>query len=127
MIEKTEYFDRLGISVTYWIGQNANDNFDILDAASVELDWWFHVQNGRIAAPCGRPSNLVHNRPSCHVIAHLPGKLDRKDLHYVKTRGAVLCREHSKCYDAKIICARVSEVTKCKQVGQVTVNRYILL
>jgi len=111
MIEKTEYFDRLGISVTYWIGQNANDNFDILDAASVELDWWFHV----------------YNRPSCHVIAHLPGKLDRKDLRYVKTRGAVLCREHSKCYDAKIICARVSDVTKCKQIGQVTVQRFSLL
>lgn len=78
MIEKSVYFDRLGFGIKYFIGQNAKDNFDILDLASPD-DWWFHVLD----------------KPSCHVIAKLPGKFDRDDLRHVKKQGAVLCRQHS--------------------------------
>jgi hypothetical protein len=113
MIEKNVYFNRLGISVTYWIGQNAKDNFDILDKASTELDWWFHI----------------YNEPSCHVIAHVPGKLDRDDLRYVKTQGAVLCRDyHGQGLKKKVMCARVMDVTKNDHVvGQVHVKKYCVL
>lgn len=117
MIEKNVYFSRLGISVTYWIGQNAKDNFDILDKASSELDWWFHI----------------YNEPSCHVIAHLPGKLDRKYLRYVKTQGAVLCRDHHGQGDGpfcgkKVMCAKVQDVTKDDVVvGQVRVEKFSII
>jgi hypothetical protein len=108
MIEVPVYFDRIGISVTYWIGQDAKDNFDILDRADA-TDWWFHV----------------YNAPSCHVIAHLPGKLDRDDLRHVKRRGAVICRQYAKTSD-KIMCAKVEDVKKGTQDGQVEVSKYRL-
>ena len=115
MKEHVEYFDRLGISVTYYVGQNAQDNFDILDLAVYD-DLWFHV----------------HGEPSCHVIAKLPGKLDRNDMRYVKTRGAELCRQYGKVSTGggsrkTIMCARVQDVKKCKRVGQVEVEKYSLL
>ena len=111
MIEKEVFFNRLGISVTYWIGQDAKDNFDILDQAS-SSDLWFHV----------------YNEPSCHVIAHLPGQLDRDDLQCIRTRGAVICREHSKkSSSTKIMCAKVEDLTKGTRVGQVSVQKYRLL
>ena len=115
MIEKSVYFDRLGFAVQYFIGQNAKDNFDILDLASPD-DWWFHVLN----------------KPSCHVIAKLPGKLDRHDLRFVKKQGAVLCRQHSSSSIAdsskeKIMYAKVKYVQKTDIVGQVHVEHYSLI
>jgi len=111
MREQCVYFESLGISVTYWIGQDAKDNFDILDKA-VPDDWWFHL----------------YHEPSCHVIAHLPGKLDRHDLRYVKTRGSMLCRQYSSLNKSQIVmCARVEDVTKSERVGQVHVKRYTLI
>jgi len=112
MIETSVYFDLLGFSVKYLIGQNAKDNFDILDRASPD-DWWFHV--------C--------NKPSCHVIAQLPGKLDRHDLRYVKKQGAVLCRQHSSVADSKekIMCAKVKYVQKTDIIGQVHVENYSII
>ena len=110
MIQQSIYFERLGFAVEYLIGQNAKDNFDILDMAA-ENDWWFHV----------------YDKPSCHVIARLPGKLDRHDLRYVQKQGAVLCRKHSGFHDEKIMCARVQYVKKTDVLGQVTVDKYRII
>jgi predicted ribosome quality control (RQC) complex YloA/Tae2 family protein len=109
MIEKNVYFNRLGISVTYWIGQNAKDNFDILDKAD-ENDLWFHL----------------YNQPSCHVIARLPGKLDRDDLHHVRKQGAVLCKQYSRFASAKnvnIIYTYIKNIEKSEVEGSVRVTQ----
>ena len=108
MIEKSVYFDRLGFGIQYFIGQNAKDNFDILDLASPD-DWWFHVLD----------------KPSCHVIAKLPGKFDRDDLRHVKKQGAVLCRQYSSVNEKeKIMYAKVKHVQKTEIIGQVHVEHY---
>ena len=111
MIEKTIFQNQLGIAITYWIGQDAQDNFDILDQAYPD-DLWFHV----------------YNAPSCHVIAHLPVKIDRKDLRWIKTQGAVLCRDKTKTKTKpQIMCAKVKDVSKTDRVGQVHVQNFSLI
>lgn len=111
MIERSIFLDRIGISITFWIGQDAKDNFDILDRAE-PTDLWFHV----------------YNEPSCHVIAHIPGIMDRNDLRLIRTCGAVVCREHSKkSSKTPIVCAKVENVIKGTRVGQVRVDKYRLI
>ena len=110
MIEKVHTFDNLGIFITYRIGQDAKDNFDILENSS-PTDLWFHV---------------LHE-PSPHVVAVLPSNFDRDDLRAIRKQGAVLCKQYSKAASSKkvaIMCAWVKDVAKTEIVGSVTVEKF---
>ena len=53
-------------TIEYTIGQNAQDNHDIIDDA-LENDMWFHI----------------NNKPSCHIIASIPDDIKRKEMKYI--------------------------------------------
>lgn len=64
---KTEvlFIPALNKEITFIIGENAQDNFDIIDDLKPN-DLWFHI----------------HNESSCHVIASMPRdeKLNKKQI-----------------------------------------------
>jgi|SRR6056300_1046238 predicted ribosome quality control (RQC) complex YloA/Tae2 family protein len=99
----------IGQSIEFRIGENAQDNFDIIDMSSPD-DIWFHV----------------NEMSSCHVIAVIPTdiKLSRKQLQKLITQGALLCKMNSKYKSVKklnIIYSKLSNIVKTEVVGQVNV------
>jgi len=99
-----------GISIQYLIGENAKDNFKIIDLANSN-DIWFHVED----------------KPSCHVIAilSLESSMNKKDLQYIIKQGAVLCKQHSKYASDKnvpIIYTKIENVVKTDTPGMVNVS-----
>jgi len=103
------------LEVSYDVGQNAQENHDMIDASEPN-DLWFHVSG----------------RPSCHVIAHVPeevldmaSKARRVALRKITTQGAVLCKRFSKYASEKRLSldvARVSDVEKSSVPGSVVVK-----
>lgn len=106
---KTQLVNISGVSepVEFWIGCNAQDNFDMLDVAN-EDDLWFHV----------------NNESSGHVIASLPDNinLNKKQLNKIIIQGGVMCKKHSKYRsekDLEIIYAKVIDIVKTHNIGKV--------
>ena len=96
---------KLGQSIDFSVGKNANGNFAILDNAKYN-DIWFHIEG----------------QSSCHVIASVPDNIDRKDLRYIIKQGAVLCKQHSRHASQKniaVIYARAEDVKKTDTMGTV--------
>lgn len=90
--------------ITFTIGQNADENDQIIDTACSN-DIWFHVDN----------------KKSCHVIATVPDNFDRKNLKYIISQGAVLCKKHSypKEKSLPIVFTRVKNIQKTNTPGMV--------
>lgn len=93
--------------ITFIIGQNAQDNFDIIDNAKPN-DLWFHV----------------HNESSCHVIASIPSdeKFNKKQIQKIVTQGACICKKNAKCKSNKevtIVYTYVANIVKTHITGQV--------
>ena len=105
------YIPKINDTITYTIGTNAQENFDIIDA-SKETDLWFHVDN----------------LPSCHVVASIPNaeKYNHKELAYIAKQGACICKQYSKYASQKklpIIYSKISDITKSpSQIGTVITN-----
>jgi predicted ribosome quality control (RQC) complex YloA/Tae2 family protein len=111
MKTKEIYIEKIGQVITFTIGTNAQENFDIIDAAN-ETDLWFHV----------------HEKPSGHVVAAIPDaeKYNHKEIAYIAKQGACVCKEYSKYASQKkvpIIYSKIKDVTKSStQIGSVTTN-----
>jgi len=105
---KTEniYIPKLNCSIEYLIGQNANDNDDIISISKPE-DLWFHV----------------NNKPSCHIIANIPESIKRKDLKYIINQGVVLCKKNSYPSEKnlEIVFTRLKNIEKTNIPGKVTI------
>jgi predicted ribosome quality control (RQC) complex YloA/Tae2 family protein len=105
------YIPKINETITYTVGTNAQDNFDIIDAANGS-DLWFHVDN----------------LPSCHVVASIPNteKYNHKEIAYIAKQGACICKQYSKYASQKklpIIYSKISDITKSTtQVGTVITN-----
>lgn len=101
-----KFINSLNTFVQFNIGENAQDNFDMLDNADEE-DEWFHAQG----------------QSSCHVIAKISNlPLNKKQLRQIITQGALLCKTNSKyayMSDLAIIHTRVKDVKKSEIVGTV--------
>ena len=71
------YFTNINQSFTFYIGENENEQFEIMDIAKPN-DIWFHAENGS----------------SCHVILSLDENinLSKKEKHTILKRGALLCK-----------------------------------
>jgi len=94
--------------VTYWVGKDAQSNFDLLDQAESK-DIWFHVEGA----------------PSAHVIMEVGESWDKKQMRNAITQGAVLCKQHSKSKSDKkvvIVYTAVANVKKTNLVGSVTTS-----
>ena len=115
MKTETIYFEKLGFEITYYIGKNSADNFDVIDMGSPN-DIWFHI-NGE---------------PSCHVIAMLEEniKYNKKELRQIVTQGALLCKENSKFKSMKnvdVVFTNVSNLCKTEILGTVSVSNSKLI
>lgn len=78
MKTETLFLEGLNDEVTFHIGQNQNENFNVIDMGS-PMDLWFHAEN----------------ISSCHVIAIIPEDISNKDLKYIIKAGANLCKKYT--------------------------------
>ena len=106
----TKYIEAVRDNIEFWIGENASDNFDIIDSAK-DTDLWFHVSQ----------------QPSSHVIAVIPDgkKIDKKQIHKIVVQGAVLCKQNSKFASMRnlsIVYAPISNVSKTEKMGCVVLE-----
>jgi len=101
-----KFINSLNTFVQFNLGENAQDNFDMLDGADAE-DEWFHAQG----------------QSSCHVIAKISNmQLNKKQLRQIITQGALLCKTNSKyayMSDLAIIHTSVKNVKKSDVIGTV--------
>ena len=81
MREEEIFFPNLKLSVVFYIGENAQDNFNMIDKCS-ENDYWFHSKD----------------ESSCHVVAVLSNveeKIKKQKMHTIIHQGALLCKKHT--------------------------------
>jgi len=98
--------------VQFIIGQDRNENHDILDLAD-DTSMWFHADN----------------YPSCHVIAILPAGLniDKKNKNKIIKKGALLCKTNTnslkKTKNLNIIYTTCDCIKKTHVIGEV-ISKY---
>jgi len=90
------YIDAIKTNIEFRIGQNAQENFDLIDASRPE-DIWFHI-NGQ---------------PSGHVIASIPedSNYDKKTIRRIVIQGGIICKQHSRLKSEKDVHVIYSLVT----------------
>jgi predicted ribosome quality control (RQC) complex YloA/Tae2 family protein len=102
------YLDNIKKEITYLIGENAADNFVVIDAADSKTDIWFHSKEGS----------------SCHVIAKIPNqKFNKKELMTICKKGGLLCKLNTpklkKQPRVEIIYTKIGNITKTNIDGLV--------
>ena len=111
---KTEsiYFDNIKREITYHIGTNSQDNFDVIDV-STPYDLWFHTKDGS----------------SCHVVAkvsEITEKLNKKELLTICKKGAAICKANTnrvkKNQNVEFIYTNINNVIKTSTLGCVTIQ-----
>jgi predicted ribosome quality control (RQC) complex YloA/Tae2 family protein len=129
----TRYIPELKKMIVYKIGKDAQNNFELIDAAD-NNDLWFHLNNA----------------PSCHVIAclkniqyttrddELPNfydidfdSLNKKEKQQIITQGSLLCKQYSKLKSLKnveVIYTKIENIQKTDIPGSVlTKNTKIII
>lgn len=106
------YIDTIKEYIEYRVGQNAKENFDLIDDSEAD-DIWFHISQVS----------------SCHVVASIPThkKYDKRILKKIAVQGAVLCKQYSKYKAEKVvhvIYTKIHNVIKTPTVGAVSVEEY---
>lgn len=103
------YYDSIDREITFLIGNNAHENFDILDQSNGN-DIWFHAKD----------------YPSCHVIAKIPFEMNRNILKPIIKKGALLCKQNTNklllIKNLKIIYTEVNNIKKTNVIGTVNVS-----
>lgn len=105
---KQELFDFGSKEYVIKIGQNKQDNYDIIDQ-SIATDIWFHVDG----------------MPSGHIILKTIEKINSIPYQVIK-RCAYLCKINSKAKklgSCNIIYTTMDNITKTGVVGQVNVSK----
>ena len=100
-------------NITYYIGKNAQGNFDIIDMAKPN-DIWMHV-------------DCV---PSGHVIISIPDNITKHELRHIIKVGANLCKSTIKNNNKmKVVYTKVCNINKTNIVGcvNITDEKYILI
>ena len=109
MKEVVVCFDNILDDIVFYIGENANDNFNVLDKGD-PTDLWFHVKD----------------YSSCHVVAHIPDKLDKRELKTIIKCGALLCKQNTNKFasspSVEIIYTKLQNVSKTTKAGCVNVT-----
>ena len=86
--------------ITFIIGKNKSENFEVIDMGS-ENDLWFHA----------------NDNSSCHVVCLLTeADIDKKDLRYIIKTGALLCKNNTNklksMKNIEIIYTQIKNITK---------------
>jgi predicted ribosome quality control (RQC) complex YloA/Tae2 family protein len=99
-------FESKDIQYSIKVGENAQENWDLIDSSS-QNDLWFHVKS----------------HPSCHVVLSMGDinikKIDQQVIKYC----ASLCKDGSKLknyQNIKIMYTYIKNVKKSTDVGSVT-------
>jgi len=108
----TRYIDAIKENIEFYVGENAQDNFDIIDTSQPD-DIWFHISN----------------ISSCHVVAKIPPnhKLNKKQLHKIIIQGAELCKQNSRMKsqtDVSVTYTKIKNVNKTHIIGSVMLIEY---
>lgn len=102
------HFPELNKMISYLIGQNKRDNFDVIDEG-VEDDIWFHAKNDS----------------SCHVICILPNEiiLTEQQKRLLVEKGAEICKMFTRklisLHKVPILYTEIKNITKTKTLGLV--------
>ncbi len=114
---KTEsiFIKEINKNITFLIGTNQSEIFDVLNMGS-SCDIWFHAKN----------------ISSCHVIAILPKDendnilLNKNDIRYIVKKGAFLCKINTnkakKINNLEIIYTKMENIEKTDIPGSVNVK-----
>ena len=103
---KTEniFINALKREITFYIGKNQNENFEVIDKGTSD-DLWFHA----------------NNISSCHVVCRITDILSKKELQYVVKVGALLCKNNTNklksMKNVEIIYTFIKNVTKTDVPG----------
>jgi predicted ribosome quality control (RQC) complex YloA/Tae2 family protein len=85
--------------ITFYIGKNQNENFEVIDKGKTD-DLWFHAKD----------------ISSCHVVCEVPTDIDKKDMRYIITVGALLCKSNTNklkgLKNVNIVYTQIKNVTK---------------
>jgi predicted ribosome quality control (RQC) complex YloA/Tae2 family protein len=103
--------------VTFYVGQNANENDNLIDSAD-ENDLWFHCDA----------------LPSCHIISKIPDGLDiiinknKKIKQQFLKKGCLLVKENTNALKnnnnkLNFIVCKITDIKKLKKPGQVQCNK----
>ena len=106
------YIDAIKEHIEFRVGQNARENFDLIDDSGTD-DIWFHITQAS----------------SCHVVAKIPQdkNYDKKTLKRISVQGAVICKQYSKYKSdgaVSVIYTRIKNVVKTPTIGSVSVEEY---
>ena len=95
--------------VTYYIGKNQEENFSVIDKGNPD-DLWFHAAD----------------ISSCHVVCEVPDDINKKELRYIITTGALLCKNNTNklksIRNVNILYTKISNVIKTDVSGCVLTN-----
>ena len=78
MKTETIFIQAIKRNITFYIGKNQDENFEVIDNGA-ENDLWFHAKN----------------ISSCHVVGIIPDDIDKKEIRYIVTVGALLCKNNT--------------------------------
>jgi len=107
---KTEnlFLQGLNREITFYIGQNKNDNFDVIDKGG-PYDLWFHA----------------NEISSCHVLAIVPKDISNKERKYIIKAGAMLCKKYTNKIrtlpEIEIIYTEIRNIEKTEYIGCVKI------
>ena len=109
MKEITIYFESISENIVFYVGENASDNFDVIDKGNPN-DIWFHVKEFS----------------SCHVLARIPEYLGKRELKTIVKHGALLCKQNTNKFanvkDVEIMYTQLQNVSKTSKIGCVNVT-----
>jgi predicted ribosome quality control (RQC) complex YloA/Tae2 family protein len=104
MKTETIFIQSIKKDVTFHIGKSQDENFTVIDKGSAD-DLWFHAKNVS----------------SCHVVCELPDDIDKKEMRYILTVGALLCKNNTNklksLKNVEITYTQIKNITKTKVPG----------
>lgn len=110
MKTETVFFENIDNEITYYIGKNAKDNFNVIDLGNPD-DIWFHAKE----------------ISSCHVLAKIPDLYNKKELQTIIKRGALICKQNTNkltnLTHVEIIYTCVKNITKTNIDGCVITDK----
>jgi predicted ribosome quality control (RQC) complex YloA/Tae2 family protein len=104
MKSETIFIQSIKKDVTFHIGKSQDENFQVIDKGRDE-DIWFHAKN----------------ISSCHVVCEMPADVDKKEIRYIVTVGALLCKNNTNklksLKNVEITYTQIKNITKTKVPG----------